>query len=129
MTKIKRSQKCHRHRESNICKNAARICRLIEVAVAATFALPVNELRAASRRDARAAFARQNTMYLAHVALGLNCEIVGRIFHRDRTTAAHACQVVEMRRDNPTIDRQLDALEDLCVEIARDIPMQTGARP
>jgi hypothetical protein len=35
---------------------------------------------------------------------------VGRIFERDRTTVAHACGVVEDRRDDANFDRALEAL-------------------
>jgi hypothetical protein len=46
--------------------------------------------------------------------LGLNYSAAGRLFGRDRTTAAHACQLVEDRRDDPEIDRLLEMLERLC---------------
>jgi hypothetical protein len=50
-------------------------------------------------------------MYLAHVAGGLPLAEVGRLFKRDRTTVAHACAVVEDRRDDPAFDRALAILE------------------
>lgn len=102
----------------------ARICWLMESAVAAAFAVPAEELRAPSRRRAAAAFARQSAMYLAHVALGLSYSEVGRLFRRDRTTAAYACQTVEERRDDPAIDRRLVMLEAVCAEIAAGIRSQ-----
>jgi chromosomal replication initiation ATPase DnaA len=95
-----------------------RICRLMEAAIAAAFAVPVDELRAPSRRAQPVAFARQSAMYLAHVVLGLNYSATGMLFRRDRTTAAYACQVVEDRRDDPTIDRLLQQLEGVCVTLA-----------
>jgi chromosomal replication initiation ATPase DnaA len=101
----------------------------MEETVAAAFAVPVDELRAPSRRPAGIAFARQSAMYLAHVALGLPCNTVGRVFHRDRTTAAHACQLVEQRRDDPAIDRLLDMLEGVCAELARSILTLPQVRP
>jgi chromosomal replication initiation ATPase DnaA len=58
-------------------------------------------------------------MYLAHVVLGLNYSATGLLFSRDRTTAAHACQVVEDRRDDPAIDRLLQQLEGICNDLAR----------
>ncbi len=97
----------------------AQACWLMEEAVAAAFAVPVAEVRAPSRCTADVAFARQSAMYLAHVALGLSCNKVGRMFHRDRTTAAHACLMVEERRDDPAVDRMLDMLESVCAELAR----------
>lgn len=79
--------------------------------VASAFRLPVSELQAHTRRRARIAFARQVAMYIAHVGLGLTLTEVGRIFRRDRTTAAHACRVIEDRRDDPAIDQVLTHLE------------------
>ncbi len=96
-----------------------RICRLMETAIAAAFAVSVVELRAPSRRTQTVAFARQSAMYLAHVVLGLNYSATGLLFHRDRTTAAHACQVVEDRRDDPAIDRLMQRLEDVCSDLIR----------
>ncbi|HVY00862.1 MAG TPA: helix-turn-helix domain-containing protein [Pseudorhodoplanes sp.] len=86
----------------------------LEALVAATFAVPVGELRASGRGNARAAFARQSAMYLAHIAFGLSCTDVGLLFGRDRTTAAHACRVIEERRDDPFFDAVLSALEACC---------------
>jgi hypothetical protein len=36
---------------------------------------------------------------------------VGQIFARDRTTVAHACAVIEDRRDDPVFDRALELME------------------
>lgn len=87
--------------------------RIVAAAVAAAFLIPIPELVAARRRSAPVAFARQQAMYLAHVALGLSYTDVGRAFGRDRTTAAHACRVVEDRRTDPGLDAQLALLEHL----------------
>ena len=57
------------------------------------------------------ALARQVAMYLAHVGCGLSLTETGRLFERDRTTVAHACGVIEDRRDDPIFDRALDLLE------------------
>lgn len=84
---------------------------IVESAIAAAFAVPPHQLRAATRCAAPIAFARQSAMYLAHVALGLTYTDVGRVFGRDRTTAAHACRRVEDRREDPRIDAMLASLE------------------
>jgi chromosomal replication initiation ATPase DnaA len=84
---------------------------IVEQAVALVFRVPAGELRAPTRRKAKVAFARQVAMYLAHVAYGLSLTQVGTLFGRDRTTVAHACTVVEDRRDEPVFDRSLDHLE------------------
>jgi chromosomal replication initiation ATPase DnaA len=109
--------------------DTARICWLMEAATAAAFAVPVDELRAPSRRAPAVAFARQSAMYLAHVALGLRYSEIGRLFRRDRTTAAYACQRVEDRRDDPAIDRVLYTLEGVCGELARGILARPQVRP
>jgi chromosomal replication initiation ATPase DnaA len=50
-------------------------------------------------------------MYLTHVAFGLSIQRVATAFMRDRSTVAHACHVVEDRRDDPKFDDMLDQLE------------------
>lgn len=85
--------------------------RLIEPAVAAVFEVEIEELGAATRGSARTAFARQVAMYLAHVVCGLSLTEIGVLFGRDRTTVAHACGVVEDRRDEVELDWQLEHLE------------------
>ena len=116
-------------RKPPVHDDTARICWLMETAMAAAFAVPVDEMRAPSRRTAAVAFARQSAMYLAHVVLRLSFSTTGRLFHRDRTTAAHACQLVEERRDDPAIDRLLDMLEGVCGELARGIRARPQVRP
>jgi hypothetical protein len=56
-------------------------------------------------------FARQVAIYLAHVGCGLTYTQAARLYGRDRSTAAHACKVVEDRRDDPRVDRILELLE------------------
>lgn len=97
---------------------------LINVAVAAAFTVPVGELRAASRRRAPVALARQSAMYLAHVTLGLTFTEVGRVFGRDRTTAAHACRKIEDRRTELRLDTALAELEHA---LRRDLTPTFGA--
>lgn len=97
-------------------------CRCLEAVVAATFRLPIAELRGASRGEAPIAFARQVAMYVAHVWFALSLTEVGRRFDRDRTTVAHACRVVEDRRDDPHIDRVVAAIES-AAELWHRLPM------
>ena len=101
-----------------------QLCRL----VAAAFVMLVDELRASTRRSPLAAFARQMAMYLAHTVLGRSFSEVGLLFDRDRTTAAHACRLIEGRRDDPAIDAALHALEDFCAELARGFFALLGSR-
>jgi chromosomal replication initiation ATPase DnaA len=89
-----------------------RICReAIEHAVVQVFGVASKDLSRATRGRAQVALARQVAMYLAHVGCGLTLTETGRLFARDRTTVAHACGVIEDRRDDPIFDRALDLLE------------------
>lgn len=85
--------------------------QVIDPAVALVFEVDPTELGAATRRSPRAAFARQVAMYLTHVVCGLSMTEVGALFSRDRTTVAHACEVVEDRRDDPELDSRVERLE------------------
>jgi chromosomal replication initiation ATPase DnaA len=83
----------------------------IEHAVTQVFGIAGHDLRRATRGRAKVALARQVAMYLAHVGCGLSLTETGRLFERDRTTVAHACGIIEDRRDDPLFDRALDLLE------------------
>lgn len=84
---------------------------LIESAVAQVFGVRHIDLDRPTRGRKRVALARQVSMYLAHVVCGYKLGDVGSLFARDRTTVAHACEVVEDRRDDPTFDRVVELLE------------------
>lgn len=77
-----------------------------------------SDLLAASRGRARIAAARQLAMYLCHVGAGRSLTDVGLFFGRDRTTVAHACRLIEDRRDDPVFDGRLDELER--ISLAQD---------
>jgi hypothetical protein len=96
---------------AGVTPGTSRVRWAIESAVAAVFEVGIEELRAPTRRSARAAFARQVAMYLAHVGRGVSMTKVGRLFERDRTTVAHACGLIEDKRDDPDFDYRLDHLE------------------
>jgi chromosomal replication initiation ATPase DnaA len=83
----------------------------IEHAVMQVFGVAGDDLRRGTRGRAKVALARQVAMYLAHVGCGLSLTATGHLFGRDRTTVAHACGVIEDRRDDPVFDRALDLLE------------------
>jgi Bacterial dnaA protein helix-turn-helix len=79
---------------------------------AASFALGCEDnLLVQGRGGAKAAFARQVAMYLTHVAFGMSLQRVATAFARDRSTIAHACHVIEDRRDDASFDNLLDQLE------------------
>lgn len=88
------------------------IARLVAEAVAYACAVPFERVAAIGRGTREAAFARQMAMYLTHTLFGLTLSRTADAFGRDRTTVAHACQLIEDRREEPEIDAQLEALED-----------------
>lgn len=102
---------------------AAR-CLCLEAVVANTFRLTRRDLRGSSRGEAPVAFARQVAMYVAHVWFAMSLTEVGRRFERDRTTVAHACRVVEDRRDDPRIDRVVAAIES-AADLWLRLPIET----
>lgn len=105
---IPRSRRCLIHR-SPAPPTVPR--EAIEQAVIQVFGIAYRDLRRTTRGRAKVALARQVAMYLAHVGCGLSLTETGRLFQRDRTTVAHACGVIEDRRDDPIFDRALDLLE------------------
>lgn len=94
-----------------------RLRKLTEEIVADVFDVDALELHASSRGKARIALARQVAMYISHVSYGLTLTEVGQLYKRDRTTVAHACQVIESRRD----DREFDEAVTLLDQIVRAI--------
>src|SRR6056297_2945379 len=62
--------------------------------------------------------ARQVSMYLTHVGLGMSLSRVAIAFERDRSTVAHACHRIEEFRDDPGFDAWLEALEEGLATIA-----------
>jgi hypothetical protein len=87
----------------------------------AGFGLGVSEAEILSiaRGDVGAAFARQVAMYLCYTCAELSLSRVAAAFERDRTTVAHACRVIEERRDEPQFELWIGALETML----RDAPM------
>ena len=85
----------------------------IEAAKVAGEALNVAPADVLSRRRARStvAFARQLSMYLAHVVGGMSLAQIAEEFERDRTTVGYACHAIEDRRDSPIFDDQVDLME------------------
>ncbi|GAB4225391.1 MAG: hypothetical protein Kow0032_01130 [Methyloligellaceae bacterium] len=103
---------------------------IVELAVASAFQVPLHELRAPTRCRATVAFARQVAMYLMHVGCGLSLTQVGALVGRDRTTVAHACGIVEDRRDDPAFDGTVERLETAVMELTQAaIMLRPGASP
>jgi chromosomal replication initiation ATPase DnaA len=84
---------------------------VIELAVTTVFGVGHDAIGQSTRGRAEIALARQVAMYLAHVTCGLSFTDTGRLFGRDRTTVAHACEVIEDKRDDPSFNHALDLLE------------------
>lgn len=75
--------------------------------------VPADEMIAAGRGSSRAAFARQVAMYLCHVGFELSLARVALAFARDRSTVAHACHVIEDRREEARFDTWIASLESM----------------
>lgn len=96
----------------------SRLRVALEDTVAHVFDIERSRLSRPTRGAATVAQARQVAMYLAHVGYGMTLTEVGHLFERDRTTVAHACHVIEDRRECPQFDRALDILESVARQLA-----------
>lgn len=85
--------------------------RVCESAASAFCAVPLGAIRGASRGRQPNAQARQTGIYFAHVVFSLNLTRAGGVFGRDRTTARHACAMIEDRREHRAYDRALEKIE------------------
>jgi len=61
--------------------------------------------------DHQTVLLRQLAMYLLNTSYNFNKTRIGRVFGKDRTTVAYACQQIEDRRDNETFDDKLIRIE------------------
>lgn len=86
---------------------------LIWRTVAAAFEIEHELLRLPTRGSKRISLARQVAMYLAHVSCRLSYTDIGRVFGRDRSTVAHACSLIEQRRDELEFDQAIELLESV----------------
>jgi chromosomal replication initiation ATPase DnaA len=89
----------------------AKAAELAAGVVAYATGVELVELLSPTRGAAGAATARQAAMYLTHVAFEMSLGRVAAAFGRDRSTVAHACHVMEERRDDAELDVWLDAME------------------
>jgi chromosomal replication initiation ATPase DnaA len=105
----------------------AKLCDAVGKLVAAALGVSARALFSPTRGAAPVAFARQVAVYLGHVVFGVSLSRLARGFGRDRATARYACRVVEDARDDPAIDRMLDALELACRDLARGPQAGAGA--
>jgi chromosomal replication initiation ATPase DnaA len=91
-------------------KDRAKALFIIDVVSHAT-GIPAAEILSSSRNHAGAARARQVAMYLAYITYQWPLARIGAAFKRDRTTAGHACRLIEDLRDDRRFDLELDKLE------------------
>jgi len=96
-------------------RDRAAVRLAIHVAAYASEVDPA-KVAARTRGTADAAATRQLAMYLAHVAFEMSLAKVAIVFERDRSTVAHACRLIEERREDPEFDAHVDALEALLRE-------------
>lgn len=76
------------------------------------FNVEQSDLHASTRGAQTVSLARQVAMYITHVCFGLSLSRVANAFLRDRSTVAHACHLIEDKRDDPAFDDMLEALEE-----------------
>lgn len=88
-------------------------CALAARLAASASGVAASEIVSSRRVSRRVSTARQIGMYLAHTTAGLPLAKVAAYFGRDRTTAAHACRLIEDRRDDRKFDAELAEIEDL----------------
>ncbi len=96
--------------------------------VALATGVPPPEIVASVRARAPAARARQIAMYLAHTAFAWPLSRVGLAFGRDRTTASHACHLIEDLRDDRVFDTTLSDLER-CLRAAPEPTRSAATSP
>jgi len=79
----------------------------------AAFALGHNleAISGAARGCKKASSVRQLAMYLTYTTFEMSLARCAVAFGRDRSTVAHACQLIEERRDEEAFDDWIDGLE------------------
>jgi len=92
------------------CQADRARARLVMHLVAGTLSVPVGKVAGPSR-GAREATARILSYYVTRTAFGMSLSRVAAAFRRDRSTIAHGCTRMELKRDNPNFDRWVEALE------------------
>jgi len=85
--------------------------QLIVAAVTLEFGTPYMDVKSKTRGSNEICFARQLSMYLMNVIYGISLSRIGRAFNRDRSTASHACHVMEDYREDPQLDHKISRLE------------------
>ncbi len=104
-------------RPTGICSlNSASkrlLAKFVNQMVASAFQLSGERLLRHDRGNAKAARARQVSVYLMHTCLSLTLTEIARVYGKDRTTIGHGCRVVEDLRDTPAFDDRIIELEQM----------------
>ena len=85
--------------------------QLIIAAVTLEFGTPQLDITSNKRGANDVCLARQVSMYLMNVIFGISLTRIGNVFNRDRSTASHACNVIEDYREDPILDKKIARLE------------------
>ncbi len=104
-----------------------RRAELVGHITAHMFGVQYEQMLVPTRRKQTAALARQVAMYVCHVTLGLNFKDIGEVFGRDRSTASHACKVIEDRRDERDFDEFIRRIEDAALVLGIAPPLRIPA--
>ncbi|MGA9658857.1 MAG: helix-turn-helix domain-containing protein [Asticcacaulis sp.] len=102
----------------SVSRDRSRALFIMDLVALAT-GVPASQIVCSTRNNARAARARQIAMYLAYITYSWSLVRIGAAFERDRTTAGHACHLIEDLRDDPAFDVKLEGLE-ACLKNAPD---------
>ncbi|MEE9348228.1 MAG: helix-turn-helix domain-containing protein [Robiginitomaculum sp.] len=111
-----------KHSKSDLAR-----AQLVMAAVALEFGIPDIEVYSRTKGNSKNSFARQIAMYLTHIVYEINLSRVARTFSRDRSTASHACRVVEESREDPIIDEKLIRLEQFLENSPQPAPEMDNA--
>jgi len=95
------------------------VCRIAQKITAEM--VMITGSRMLERRDRRRMLChvRQIAMYACHTALQLTQQDIAGGFGRHRSTVAHACMIVEQRRDDTAFDDFVSAIERTVVSVFR----------
>jgi chromosomal replication initiation ATPase DnaA len=87
------------------------VARLAADVASYALGVPADEIMRMKRGEQRVAFARQVAMYLCHVAFEFSLQRVAIAFGRDRSTVAHACHLIEDKREDDRFEFWITGLE------------------
>mgnify|MGYP000483525442 CR=1 FL=1 len=85
---------------------------LVRNSVALEFGLdPNDKIYAGKRGSPHVVLSRQIAIYLLHTVFNINLTRAAKAFRRHRATAQHACDTIEVLREDPMLDARISALE------------------